>query len=417
MYKNIDKCMICGNKNLVPILHLGEQALTGVFPNGRDENVGSGPLELVKCHSKNGEDVCNLVQLHHSFDGEEMYGLNYGYRSGLNKGMVQHLKGIVEYVQNFIELENDELVIDIGSNDSTLLQFYPEDRGLRLTGIDPTGIKFKDYYPGHIQLIPEFFSAKAVQNLYGELKAKVVTSIAMIYDLEDPLSFVQQVHDVMADEGIWVFEQSYLPAMMEANAYDTVCHEHLEYYGMLQIQWMVKKVGMKIIDVQLNDTNGGSFLLAVAKANSSHIVSSSVQEVEAKEKELGLNELHPYKEFADRVEKHREELLQLLSELADKGAKVFGYGASTKGNVVLQYCGFTEEDIPYIAEVNEDKFGSFTPGTGIPIISEEDAKSMKPEYFFVLPWHFRKGILERETSFMEAGGKFIFPLPEIEIVG
>ncbi|MBL4657211.1 MAG: methyltransferase domain-containing protein [Flavobacteriales bacterium] len=418
MYKKIEKCMICGNDNLVPILHLGDQALTGVFPKSKEEAVGVGPLELVKCHSdEDSGSVCNLVQLHHSFDGSEMYGLNYGYRSGLNKSMVRHLQDIVAYVQTKVDLEERDLIIDIGSNDSTLLQSYPSDKNLRLTGIDPTGVKFKEYYPSHIKLIPEFFSADAVRGAYGDDKAKVVTSIAMIYDLEDPLSFVQQVHDVMADDGIWVFEQSYLPAMIEANAYDTICHEHLEYYGMAQIQWMVEQAGLKIINVELNDTNGGSFLLTVAKKDSIHEVSPTVQGVVEMENALNLNDLAPYEDFAKGVYAHKAELQELLKKLKENGESVFGYGASTKGNVVLQYCGLTNEDIPYIAEVNEDKFGSFTPGTHIPIISEKEARAMNPDHFFVLPWHFRKGILDRERDYMESGGKFIFPLPKIEIVG
>ncbi|MCK4818538.1 class I SAM-dependent methyltransferase [bacterium] len=417
MYKKIDKCKICSNENLVSLLHLGEQALTGVFPKNKDERITSGPLELVKCHSENQDDtVCHLVQLHHSYDCTVMYGLNYGYRSGLNQSMVRHLKDIVQYVQSFIGLNEGDLVIDIGSNDSTLLQFYPFDKNLHLTGIDPTGVKFKEYYPSHIRLIPDFFSADVVRKHHPGEKAKAVTSIAMIYDLEDPLSFVRQVHEVMADEGIWVFEQSYLPSMMEANAYDTICHEHLEYYSLTQIQWLMDKAGFRIIDVEINDVNGGSFMVVVAKNQSSYASSKTVEEVFKREKQLRLDTLKPYKNFAEKVFSHKDELCRLLSDINNKGEKVFGYGASTKGNVILQYCGLTANDIQFIAEVNEDKFGAYTPFTHIPIISEQEAKSMNPDYFLVLPWHFRKGILEKEKAYLESGGKFIFPLPEIEIV-
>ena len=418
MYKKIDKCRVCGNENLVSLLHMGELALTGVFPKNIDEKITSGPLELVKCHPENTDDtVCQLVQLHHSYDSTEMYGLNYGYRSGLNKSMVRHLKDIVEYVQSFIELNEGSLVIDIGSNDSTLLQFYPSDKNLQLTGIDPTGVKFKSYYPSHIRLIPDFFSADVVRESYPREKAKVVTSIAMMYDLEDPISFVKQVHEVMADDGIWVFEQSYLPSMMETNAYDTICHEHIEYYALTQIQWLMDKAGFRIIDVKLNDVNGGSFMVVVAKNQSSYTASKTVEEVFKRENQLKLDTLNPYENFADSVNSHKEELCRLLSNIKNKGEKVFGYGASTKGNVILQYCDLTTDDIQFIAEVNEDKFGAYTPSTHIPIISEKEAKSLNPDYFLVLPWHFRKGILEREKAFLESGGKFIFPLPVIEIVG
>jgi hypothetical protein len=411
-------CRICKNENLVSLLHLGVQALTGVFPKSRDEKVTSGPLELVKCHpSKEGDKVCHLVQLSHSYDSNEMYGMNYGYRSGLNQQMVKHLQGIVQKIISFAGLKKDDLVIDIGSNDSTLLQTYPEDLGLSLTGIDPTGKKFKQYYPSRIKLIPDFFSSRVVRENFGDKKAKVITSIAMFYDLEEPGEFVKQIYDSLDDEGVWVFEQSYLPSMLETNSYDTICHEHLEYYGLSQVEWMLERAGFKITDVELNDANGGSFRVTAAKKESTHKVNPSVDELRQKELSMQLDSLKPYSDFVSEVYRHREELVKLVADIKKEGKTILGYGASTKGNVILQYCGFTEKDIPFIAEVNEDKFGSFTPFTKIPIISEKEARAMKPDYFLVLPWHFRKSIVLREAEFLNSGGKLIFPLPTIEISG
>jgi len=418
MYKEIAKCRICGNTNLVSLLHLGEQSLTGVFPKQITDRITSGPLELVKCHPENnGDTVCHLVQLHHSYDSSEMYGLNYGYRSGLNQSMVTHLSSLVKYVLSLVEIKRGDLVIDIGSNDSTLLQQYPADKGFILTGIDPTGIKFKKYYPPHINLIADFFSFENINARYPVKKARVITSIAMFYDLEDPILFVKQIHQVLADDGIWVFEQSYLPAMLETNSYDTICHEHLEYHALQQITYIMDRCGFKIIDVEMNDVNGGSFRVTVAKTGADFQTNKSVEECKKNEEKMQLHTLIPYKQFGKSVEKHRADLISLIRELRQKGKKIVGYGASTKGNVILQYCGLTAKDIPCIAEVNEDKFGSFTPFTCIPIISEKEARALKPDYFLALPWHFRKGILEKEKDFLNAGGKFIFPLPKIEIVG
>jgi hypothetical protein len=286
-----------------------------------------------------------------------------------------------------------------------------------LTGIDPTGAKFKKYYPSHIGLIPDFFSFENVNKKFPGRKAKVITSIAMFYDLEDPITFVKNIHAALAEDGIWVFEQSYLPSMLETNSYDTICHEHLEYYALHQIKYMMDKVGFKIIDVELNDVNGGSFRITVAKNNSGYVANKSVSECTANEKKLQMDTLKPYEEFRKNVEAHKQKLVALIDEITKTGKRIFGYGASTKGNVILQYCGLSVKDIPFIAEVNEDKFGSFTPFTHIPIISEKEARAMKPDYFLVLPWHFRKGILEKEKEFLRSGGKFIFPLPKIEIVG
>lgn len=416
MYKQVTKCRICGNANLVSLLNLGEQALTGVFPKSKTEKITSGPLELVKCHPiTDKENVCHLVQLRHSYDKHEMYGINYGYRSGLNVSMVNHLKGIVTYIQSIIALKEGDIVLDIGSNDGTTLRQYPH--YLKLVGIDPTGKKFKEYYPEHIELIPDFFSYPVFKNRFPEQKAKVITSIAMFYDLENPISFVQDVYNSLADDGIWVLEQSYLPLMLEANAYDTICHEHLEYYSLYQIQWIMDKVGFKIIDVELNDTNGGSFRVTVAKKKSCFLVNDSVRNVLQQEEKSDLNSFLPYEKFKKQVHQHKKELKEWIERLHSENKKVFGYGASTKGNVILQYCGFTRKEIPYIAEVNEDKFGAFTPFTHIPIISEKEAKAMHPDYFLVLPWHFKESILQKEKEFISSGGKFIFPLPRIEIVG
>src|SRR5450759_3424359 len=235
MYKKVEKCRICGNPNLERVLDLGEQMLTGVFPREKGTKVTIGPLHLVKCMG--GDSVCGLVQLEHSYDLGEMYGENYGYRSGLNASMVAHLRGKVKTILGQVALREDDLVIDIGSNDSTTLQAYPSS-GRVLVGVDPTAVKFHSYYPPHIQLIPDFFSAALVKARFPGQKAKVVTSFSMFYDLEDPMGFMQQVYDVLADDGVWVFEQSYMPTMLDTNSYDTVCHEHLEFYALRQSKWM-----------------------------------------------------------------------------------------------------------------------------------------------------------------------------------
>lgn len=411
----IKSCRICGNSNLTLIISLGEQSLTGVFPKNKETLITRGPLELLKCMDDCDQSACGLVQLNHSYDNIEMYGENYGYRSGLNTSMVTHLKDIVIKTIHFTSLKPGDLIIDIGSNDATLLKSYPSNDYI-LVGIDPSALKFKKYYPENIHLITNFFSAQIVRKHFGDKRAKIVSSIAMFYDLEDPIAFIQDIYDILAPEGIWVFEQSYLPLMLETNAYDTICHEHLEYYCLKQIKWMLDKIGFKIIDIELNDTNGGSFRVIAAKDTSTKKETIKVKEILSDEKKLLLNTLYPYKKFKNDIIEHRDKLISTIKELKKLNKTIIGYGASTKGNVILQYCNITTNEIPYIAEVNEDKFGSFTPNTLIPIISEKEAKAMKPDYFLVLPWHFKENIIEREQDFLNAGGKLIFPLPKIEIV-
>lgn len=409
MYNEINKCRISGSTNLIKVLSLGEQSLTGVFPKSINDNVTKGPLDLVWCPDS------ELLQLKQSYSLDEMYGENYGYRSGLNGSMVKHLTQKIHSLEKLISLSEKDLVIDIGSNDATSLKAYKTK--CRKVGIDPTGKKFSEYYTSEIKLIPDFFTAEKFIKEFPLDRAKIITSIAMFYDLENPAQFVKDIYTCLDDEGIWHFEQSYMPSMLRTNSYDTICHEHLEFYSFKVVKKLLENCGMRVVDVQMNSINGGSFAVTACKKNS-YLKSNTpiINWMLRQEDDLALDTPKPYREFEERVFKHRKNLTELINSLAADGKKVFGYGASTKGNVLLQFCGFTTKQIPYIAEVNEQKFGCFTPGTNIPIISEKEAHAMKPDYFLVLPWHFKNSILDREQNYIENQGKFIFPLPEIEIV-
>jgi SAM-dependent methyltransferase len=414
-YVEIERCRVCGNKELVSILHLGVQYLTGVFPDRvNNDDLTHGPLELVKCNITNAREHCGLVQLRHSYNPKELYGDNYGYRSSLNRLMVDHLQGLAQELLEIVSLRDEDIILDIGSNDGTLLSFYPE-KGPLLIGMDPTARKFCKLYKPHIQLLADFFSADRFRQSFGNQKAKIVTSIAMFYDLDDPMAFMREIHEVLADDGIWFLEQSYLPLMLSANAYDTICHEHLEYYALRQIKFMADRTGFKVINVKLNDINGGSFAVTLAKNGSTHIPKNAdVEKLLGDEKCLDSRET--FELFKERVYSHRADLLRLIWGIKQKRERILGYGASTKGNVILQFCDLSERELDGIAEVNPEKYGRLTPGTWIPIISEEEARSMKPDYFLVMPWHFKQNFLHREANFLQGSGKLIFPLPEIEVV-
>ena len=409
LYSEIANCRLCRGTCLVNVLDLGKQALTGVFPKSIEEEVPVGPLQLCKCAD------CDLVQLRHNYDLGQLYGNTYGYRSGLNQSMVRHLHQKVEKIRSMVQLHGDDLVVDIGSNDSTLLQAYP--KGLTLVGIDPSGPKFKQYYPAHVRLIPDFFGADSIERYYPNKRAKVITSIAMFYDLENPQDFVDEIARVLDDEGVWVFEQSYLPFMLDTHSYDTVCHEHLEYYALHQVKRLLDRAELKIVDIEFNEINGGSFSVTAAKKNSNRAAADAlIAHTLEDELDRGLGKIETYTRYGQDIVDHRLRLLSLLNEINLRGKKVIGYGASTKGNVLIQYCGIDRGHIPYIAEVNPDKFGAYTPGSQIPIISETEARAMKPDYFLVFPWHFKSVILLREQDFLRDGGQFIFPLPKIEII-
>ncbi|ULO24352.1 class I SAM-dependent methyltransferase [Methylocystis sp. SB2] len=409
MTKRITKCRVSGSTNLVSVLALGDQALTGVFPSSRETPVTVGPLELVWCPDS------GLLQLAHSYEASEMYGENYGYRSGLNQSMVRHLTQKIAHLERFADLKPGDAVLDIGSNDATSLKAYTTSSLARI-GIDPTGAKFRQYYPDDIKLAPEFFSSQAFEKLSPK-RAKIVTSIAMFYDLDDPVWFAREVAKALAPDGVWHFEQSYMPSMLRLTSYDTICHEHIEYYSLGVIEKILGAADLQILDVQMNAVNGGSFAVTAGHKNAQRKRNLAVIDwLLAQEERMGLNTPRPYRDFEDRVFRHREDLRRLLRALKDDNKRILGYGASTKGNVVLQFCDIGPDLVEAIAEVNPDKFGCFTPGSHIPIVSEAEARAMKPDYFLVLPWHFKDGILAREQEYLASGGKMIFPFPEIEIV-
>ena len=406
----INCCRSCKSKDISVVFELGEQALSGVFRFDHIDEIISGPLSLVQCNN------CTLVQLQNSYPLDEMYNEGYGYRSGATEYMQRHLVEIVNFAMKNTILKDNDCVLDIGCNDGTLLNNYPKDNLTRI-GIDPVAKKYLHIYQSDIKVVTDFFNKENYFSVSSK-KAKIVTSISMFYDLEDPLSFAKEVESVLSDDGVWVFEQSYLPAMLRQNSYDTICHEHLEYYSLTAISFILKEAGMTLIDASQNEVNGGSIRLAAAK-NSSNLTSKVSPEAAwliDQEKNHDVYSIDSFKAFEQNVNRQKVDLIKLLNELKDKGKTVIGYGASTKGNVILQYCGISSDLLPFIGDITPTKEGSLSPGTKIPIISMKSAKEMRPDYFLVLPWAFRSDILLREKETIANGTKFIFPLPFVEIV-
>lgn len=409
----IEGCRACGNQDLISILDLGNQALTGVFPRTRDEADLVAPLELVVCSPAG----CGLVQLRHDTDLTVMYGERYGYRSSIRPFMVNHLQGKVDAALALVDVHEGDVVLDIGSNDGTLLLGYP-DIGLRLVGCDPSAEKFRTWYPENSELIVDFFSAERFREHLGGRKARIITSIAMFYDLPDPIAFMRDVRDVLADDGIWMIEHSYLPSMLDATCYDNICHEHLEFYALRQLEFMAGQAGLTVLSAERTDVYGGSLCSVLAKDTTTRRVDEAgLAALRAGESAARLDSLAPFVAFRERVQRHRVQIREFLDDSRTEGKLTLGYGASTKGNVVLQYCGVTEDDLPCIGEVSAEKHGCFTPGTKIPIVSEEVAKTQRPDQLLVLPWMYRDGFIEREQDYLVRGGRLVFPLPEFEILG
>lgn len=409
-------CRVCGSTALTPVISLGEQHLQGSFVKPGKELPPLRTIEcsLVRCDPTRDEKACGLLQMVHSVPPEILYSA-YWYRSGTNRTMTEHLQGIVREAMAMVGRQ-DACVLDIGCNDCTLLDAYPE--SCTRYGIDPSDVG-SEPRPG-IQVVNDLFPSEELRQRLGSRKLDIITSIAMFYDLEDPVAFARSIGELLDEEGLWVVEMSYMPSMLELNSYDTICHEHLEYYSLAVLERIFSMAGLKVVRLEENASNGGSIRCYVTHAKNFRFKKEPwIREIKAlrqKEFDLALDTDRPYLDFQSRIDGHKEVLGGLLRRLKAEGKRVHIYGASTKGNTILQWCGIDKTLIEVASERNPDKFGARTLGTDIPIVSEADSRAAKPDFYLVLPWHFREEFLEREKALLEAGTGMIFPLPEVKIV-
>jgi hypothetical protein len=411
------RCRVCGSANLAPVIDLGEQFLQGSFvkPPMQKPPTRKVPTQLVRCDVSRDENACELLQLAHSIPPEILYA-NYWYKSGTNETMRQHLAQIAKSALAIVRPRQSR-VLDIGCNDGTLLKSIPE--SFERWGIDPSDIAAQ--IPAPVQVVNTVFpSDKSAHQLRG-LKFDLVTSAAMFYDLEEPVAFASGVQDLLDDEGVWVLEMSYMPLMLTMNSFDTVCHEHLEHYSLSVLQTIMARAGLRIFQISLNWINGGSIRCYVCKADcfvhDTPGAAELIRRLQVNEFQMQLDTNAPYQAFQNRIEALRAEMTALLARIHGEGKTIHIYGASTKGNVLLQWYGIDSYKVPYAADRNPEKVGAMTLGTNIRIISEDESRGLRPDYYLVLPWHFKKEFLERERLTIEAGASMIFPLPEITIIG
>lgn len=408
MESELHICRICKSSNLNEVVNLGKQIITSRFPNFGDFSTPSTSIRLVMCA------VCNLVQLKDTTASCELYEHMYGYRSGVNATMRNHLQQYNEQLQELAELHDGDYVLDIGSNDATFLHNYRS--GLNRVGCDPTGKQFIEYY-NDLTLIPNYFTKQNIHDIISPtIKFKAISSISMFYDLPDPVQFAKDIHSVLDNDGVWTLEQSYVGIMLDRNSIDTICHEHLEYYGVKQIKNIMDRSGFKIINISLNDCNGGSFRIYVMKAESTRIPEATitVQQLLQNEEQLRIHTLDRYVEFNRSCKEEVSILVNFIKNIKLDKKTIYIYGASTKGNCLLQYANIDSNLVQYAVERNPLKIGKMT-STGIEIISEEVMRQNPPDYLLVLPWHFRTEMIQREAEYLTGGGQFIFPFPHFEV--
>ena len=407
----ITECRSCGSTDLTPILSLGLQYPSNFIElNSISDKREQIPLELIFCEKKD----CGLLQLKHTASRESLYK-EYWFRSGLNEKMVDALKDITKSVEKRISLSENDIVLDIGCNDGTLLRSYQSK--VRLVGFEPASNLMNEASKDTDLIINNFFSFFEFVQHFPNERIKAITSIAMFYDLEDPNSFVSDIVNCLDQDGIWVIQMAYLIPMLELNAFDNIVHEHLEYWSLKSVKRLLEEYGLEIFDVELNDVYGGSFRIFVkTKKNGKINIQNSVDEFLKKEDEFGLEKKETYLDFANRVNSLKNKLNDFIKEEISNGKSIYAYGASTKGNTLLQFYNLNNKLISKAADRDSKKFGKMTIGSNIPIISEEQARDEKPDYFLVLPWHLVDFFKERENVFLKNGGKFIVPLPDFKII-
>jgi len=393
------ECRICKNPHFQKVLDLGNQYIANAFHSKEAPPTLTAPLLLMRCNK------CGLVQLAHSINTDLMYR-NYWYKSSINKTMRDHLEDLVDKIIVIQPVKSGDTIIDIACNDGYMLGCYKQT--VNRIGVDPSNIK-----PANCtQFFNNYFSAGLLQDVP---KAKIITTIAMFYDLNDPKKFVKDIEACLAPGGIWVLELAYLRDILSATCYDTCCHEHVCYYRLGTFEMCLEGTNLEVFKVEFNKINGGSFRIYVSHKGARKI-DSEVTNTRDWEKYLFLDSDRPYHEFASRVEKSREELMVFLMSQKIKGKKIWGYGASTKGQVTMQYCNINSDLIDAVAERNPDKYGLFTPGTDVKICSEDEMRAAKPDFLVIFPWHFLTEFKEREKDLMASGTKLVVPLPRFEVI-
>ena len=406
IYKKINKCRISGDTKLITVAKFPSMGLTGTFPKNRNQEIKKTPFEVV--FSKKSK----LLQLKHNYNPNLLYGKNYGYRSGLNPKMVNHLRSKFKQLKYKYSIKKNDKVLDIGSNDGTFLNFF--DNTKRCYGIDPSAKKLKKFYKKKINLLPSTFQ-KGFSKISAK-KFKLISAVAMFYDLEEPLKLVELIKIILSKNGIFHLEVAYLPEIVRTFSYDTFCQEHYEYYSLMSLQYIFKKSNMKIIDFGLNDINGGSIWINVSHLNSKYISKSKKINTQIIfEKRKKIDKVETYKNFFKNVFNHAHKLNLLISKLKDKNLKISGFGASTKGNVLLQLAELNNQKIDRIYEVNKEKFGKLTPITKINILDEKQINNYYQDYILILIWHF-KSFIYKKIKKKNKKIKLIIPFPKIKII-
>ena len=404
----LKKCRNCQGKKLSKLFSLGKLSYTGKFPKNINTNIKKTELTLVMCNK------CSLVQLNNNYNLKYLYGPDYGYRTGINKTMTDHMKNIMKSLTRKIKFKKGDCILDIASNDGTLLNFF--DKKLIKFGVDPLVNKYSKFYRKIDYKISDFFSAEKIIKKLPNKKFKVITALSVFYDINDPNLFFKDINKILDDNGIFLIEHADLMSIVKQKMFDTICQEHLTYYSNKIIINMAKNNNLRVFDLRTNNINGGSTQYFICKNNAKYKTNyKTINKFVKKENTMKLTNKKTFLRFFNHINKMKRSTKKYIDKIVSQNKTIHGYGASTKGNVLLQYFGINRKHIKYIADRNPKKNNHFTPGTKIKIITESKSRRLKPNFYLVLPWHFKNEILNRERNLIKKGSKFIFPLPSFRV--
>jgi len=415
-FENITKCRVCGNQNLHEVIHIEDQFISPTFVKSNENNPLSEikiPLTVMLCESTSEFKGCGLVQLKQTTDPNLLY-TDYFYRSATNSTMVKDLATVVDKTIERVTVKEGNVVVDIAANDGTLLKNYSSN--LIRIGVEPAKNIDWSNLDSEITIINDFFNKDSLNKVLDGRKVQIFTCCAMFYDLDDPNDFVQTVKSALAKDGIWCIQLSYVLSMLRNMNFYDICHEHLEYYSLETLNYLMQKHGLTIFDAELNEVNGGSALVFITHIENKIVKSENLQDLLRREMSADLLNRQTYLNFGSRIEDLKKKVFETIKTEVENDGYVVGLGASTKGNVLLQFFGLTKEFIPYISEINSEKIGLRTLGSDIPLVSDSEINEMNPSMKLVLPWYFKKEIVARESKYLLAGGKLFFPMPYPHIV-
>ena len=418
--KILKNCKICKSSDLTEVLSLDDQYLSPTFVKSNKENKLAdikSPLTLMLCDKNKNQNNCGLLQLKEITEADLLYR-QYFYRTATNDTMRKDLKDLVDQVLKIVRPKDQDIIVDIGSNDCTMLNFY--ENKFNLVGFEPAkNIKFLNK-GNKIKIINNYFNSQNFEEKFPKKKAKIITSCAMFYDLENPINFVKDIEKILDSDGVWCCQISYLDSMIRNNNFYDICHEHLSYYSLQSFEHLINMLNLKLFYAETNEVNGGSVRLYVCKKTTKKYDQINFEEklkiLRNEEKKLKLTSPETFFDFQKTITNLKVKTVNFVTKILENKRSVLALGASTKGNIILQHFGLTKDKIPFISERNLEKVGLKCLGSDIELISEEKARKINPDAFVVLPWNFKKEIVEREKDYLKSGGKLMFVMPYAHVV-